>query len=289
MRRELLVTATLSIACTMPNPAFDRAGGTEDVGEGDGDPGDGDPGDGDPGDGDPGDGDPGDGDPGDGDPGDGDPGDGDGDGDGEPGCVAPLTDCDGACVDLDTDPSNCGSCGGPCDGVCNGGICEPVGERLVFLSSQPLTGAMGGLDGADGFCTELAASAGIDGTFMAWLSTAQLGPAARMNHFPGPYRLVTGTLVANNWTDLTDGTLAHPIDLDESGQVLSGIGVCEGNEVWTNTKIDGTPRSTKDCGGWLGGDTSTVGQFSAADPSWTEENCDSVSCETPLPIYCVQQ
>lgn len=149
---------------------------------------------------------------------------------------------------------------------------------------------MAGLEGADDHCNQLAAGAGVEGDFKAWLSTDDLGPVDRMVHSPAPYRLVTGELVANNWADLTDGTLAHPINRDESGGVIVNVGVCEGNEVWTNTKFDGTSLSSMDCGGWVTLEgTSSVGRFSVADGSWTTADCPSVNCSTPLPIYCVQQ
>jgi len=47
----------------------------------------------------------------------------------EPTCVAPLVDCGGTCVDLNTDRSNCGRCGTLCGGApfttgtCVGGVC----------------------------------------------------------------------------------------------------------------------------------------------------------------------
>ncbi len=36
---------------------------------------------------------------------------------------APLTDCAGTCVDLASDPGNCGECGNACAGTCQGGAC----------------------------------------------------------------------------------------------------------------------------------------------------------------------
>jgi DNA-binding beta-propeller fold protein YncE len=56
-------------------------------------------------------------------------GDGNGGGGGSDQC--PFTICDGQCVDLNTDPNNCGFCGGICasDNTCVGGACvEVVGE-----------------------------------------------------------------------------------------------------------------------------------------------------------------
>ncbi len=47
----------------------------------------------------------------------------------------PGSMCGGACVDLDSDPSNCGSCGHACSGAsCVGGVCcETVGSRVDVL------------------------------------------------------------------------------------------------------------------------------------------------------------
>jgi hypothetical protein len=275
-----VVVALFDLGCTIDNPAFDPprettvADGPEtgDAGSGDGDPGDGDPGDGDPGDG------------------DGDPGDGDGDGD--PGCEPPLTTCDGDCVDLGSDPSNCGQCGQPCFGTCAGGSCINEAHRIVFTTSKPHNGAFGGFEGADSYCNESAAEAGLSGVFMAWISTAQLGPAARMTHFMGPYRLPNGELIANDWIDLTDGALAHAIDSDEFGELPPAAEICEGQEVWTNTDPDGTPLTELDCQGWTSADqsaTSNAGQWSGTMFSWTASGCVSIGCAATAPIYCVQQ
>ena len=150
---------------------------------------------------------------------------------------------------------------------------------------------MGGLEGADSWCTQLAFNAGLMGQFKAWLSTAEAGPATRFNAFPGPYKLVTGELVANDWGDLIDGSLAHPIDRTESGEMIFDDFVCEGQEVWTNTKSDGSPTGANDCEEWKSEvGNSNIGRFSATDAVWTNYfGCDPVSCQTPLPLYCVQQ
>jgi len=45
----------------------------------------------------------------------------------EAGCPTGMTLCGGVCVDLMSDPSNCGACGDPCAGCCIGGACTPEG------------------------------------------------------------------------------------------------------------------------------------------------------------------
>jgi hypothetical protein len=53
------------------------------------------------------------------------PGLGDAGGDGGMACLAPLVLCSNTCVDTDTDPMNCGSCGKVCpSNSCQGGLCQ---------------------------------------------------------------------------------------------------------------------------------------------------------------------
>lgn len=54
---------------------------------------------------------------------------------GGPTCTAPLVSCDGACVDLETDPDHCGSCTHQCaSGICVAGHCsgEPWGHIVAI-------------------------------------------------------------------------------------------------------------------------------------------------------------
>ena len=43
-------------------------------------------------------------------------------------CPEGTSDCNGACVDTQTDTNNCGECGTACTGteVCNAGVCAPA-------------------------------------------------------------------------------------------------------------------------------------------------------------------
>ena len=127
---------------------------------------------------------------------------------------------------------------------------------------------------------------------MAWLSAGQLGPANRMTHFMGQYRLPNGELIANDWVDLTDGTLAHPIDQNEFGEMPPIAGICQGQEVWTNTKPDGTPLSGLDCQGWTSANglvTSNAGEWTQIDFNWTASACISLLCSAQAAVYCFQQ
>ena len=65
---------------------------------------------------------------------------------------------------------------------------------------------------------------------MAWLSDSTASPSTRFTRSSVPYVLPDGTtVVANNWADLTHGTLQFPINLAECLKfLLYGF-----NPVWT--------------------------------------------------------
>src|SRR5215211_4295256 len=141
----------------------------------------------------------------------------------------------GSCVAAVPDP--CARCSG--DEVCSGGAClVPAcgagGPCRVFLSSIRYDGNLGGLNGADAKCQDLANAAGLPGSYKAWLSDSTSSPSSRFVPSTGPYRLVTGTTIAANWTDLTDGPLLAPITVTETG---GGFGSSE--RVWTHSLSNG--------------------------------------------------
>ena len=119
-----------------------------------------------------------------------------------------------------------------------GGKCKkPTGPtKIIFLSSQSYTGNLGGLAGADAKCQQLADNAGLSGTYKAWLSVYGFDPITRIIPSTAPYVRTDGAIIANNFDDLTDGSLEHslqhPIMLDEHGQAIA-------SPVWTDTGSGG--------------------------------------------------
>ncbi len=93
-------------------------------------------------------------------------------------------------------------------------------DRLRAFASS-----LGGLPGADDKCNTLAMEAELAnaGSFLAWLSAEDKSPMSRMVHHDQPYLLLDGqTIIADSWTDLTDGSLDAPIMIDELGMVAHG-------------------------------------------------------------------
>ena len=221
------------------------------------------------------------------------------------GVCAPSTcenTCAGCCYDGQCYPGNtnatCGQDGAVCvscagDEICTAeGVCGPPstcgigGPCTVFVTSVDSQGNLGGLAGADTLCQSLAAASGLFGTYRAWLSDGAESPSTRFVHSTGPYQLVDGTTIANNWADLTDSALQAPIVITEQGAVVVG------EEVWTNTRADGTAISdTRHCHDWTTVD-SGVGQIGRAWANnvedWTDAHTVS-ACSAGHHLYCFQQ
>jgi len=163
-------------------------------------------------------------------------------------------------------------------------------RKRVFVTSQLYTGNFGGLAGADARCQERADAAGLGGTYMAWLSDNTGSPSTRFTRSSVPYVLVDGTVVADNWTDLTDGTIDAPINRTElNGAPPNGDMTCTSVSVWTNTRTDGTQWNPgNSCNNWTGTGSALWGYFTLASAEWTTA-CQGGICTWREPIYCFQQ
>jgi hypothetical protein len=136
-------------------------------------------------------------------------------------CLAPKSGCGGSCVDLASDPKNCGTCGHDClGGTCSAGKCDPVtlvtGQasvtriaptptRLYWSRSKTNTQASGifasDVDGQNavpfygtiGYCGALVASS----THVYFTCDAQLLRCPRASCGTGPTSLAAQTSVAD--------------------------------------------------------------------------------------------
>ena len=121
-------------------------------------------------------------------------------------------------------------------------------EKTVFITSAKFKGNLGGLAGADDKCQAEAdgpASIVPSGTYLAWLSDGTDSPDTRFTKSAHPYMLLDGTKIAENYTDLTDGSILHAINIDSTGKAL-GL-----RKFWTGTNADGTSSDhVVTCDGW---------------------------------------
>ena len=122
-------------------------------------------------------------------------------------------------------------------------------EMSFFITSVgPGTGAdLGGLDGADAYCEQLADAAGAGGrTWRAYLSTQEAGGApaenARDRIGEGRWQNAEGTVIAANLDELHgENNLTKETALDENGEQVNGRGDSPNrHDILTGSQPDGT-------------------------------------------------
>jgi hypothetical protein len=181
---------------------------------------------------------------------------------------------------------NAGSCGTPAPTGCG------TGSKCVFMTAATFAPTFNGSFGADVRCQNAAnaGSSGVQGrTFKAWVADSASSPSTRFTQAAVPYKLLDGTTIASNWSDLTDGVLTAAIGLDEHGMPRTG-------PVWTNTLPSGTANNgsanlgADSCVMWgnPGAPSAWIGTGGAlTNSTWT--NSGQASCATTSALYCFEQ
>ena len=168
------------------------------------------------------------------------------------------------------------------DAVFQGSVpAPPSGVFWVFVTRETYNGALGGLDGADAKCQDAALTVNLPGTWVAWLSDDNTDARDRIRD--GQYELIPPVrdIVAVDLADLTDGSLAAPIRVDEDA-------FPNGTSVWTGTQTDGT-RTGSTCSGWTtvaDSAQATFGVSDFADEKWTDDDEGPQSCDEERSLYC---
>jgi hypothetical protein len=182
--------------------------------------------------------------------------------------------------------------GSTADGGGDGDAAAPdaaKGPRILFVTSDRFNGSLGGVAGADNKCTALAADAGLNGSYVAWVGSGTSGPAARI---PDPTRAIVypdGTPVASNLADLATTGPRAPIVVTEKKSKL-GAAACTDDRVWTNTTAAGDIAAPSlDCSSWGNVTTSgNAGQLGGAHDEWTD-GCPQQNCDGNAHLYCFQK
>jgi hypothetical protein len=148
-----------------------------------------------------------------------------------------------------------------------GGGAQAPKTSFFITSAGPGNGAqLGGLEGADRHCQQLAEAAGITGmTWHAYLSTTAAGGRAAVNARDrigrGPWYNVKGVMVAQSVADLhsDNNKLGKENSLTEKGTVVNGRGDTPNmHDILTGSRLDGTasPDSVDTtCRNWTSSDS----------------------------------
>ncbi|MFT4038682.1 MAG: DUF1554 domain-containing protein [Thermomicrobiales bacterium] len=215
-------------------------------------------------------------------------------------CPTGQKACDGACIassaccsDADcTSPQTCRA------GVCATPACGAGGNCTVFISASSTTGNIGGVAAGDAFCQSAASTAGLTGTYKAWLGDSTSVPSTRFTNTSaaGPYVLVGNSAldganppptVAADFAALTNCSggrkcLQHVIDRTETGATTTAF-------TWTGVRADGAVERVT-CGNWSNNWSS--------DQGWSGYNGDGGDtwasfapnvCSFAYRLYCFQQ
>jgi hypothetical protein len=209
-----------------------------------------------------------------------------------PDCKCGNGVCDGTAA---YPPETCATCKKDCGECTAPPTPVPGSGKRVFVTSTDIAANFGGIAGANSICQNAATVAGLTGTFKAWVGDSVSGPATNFTHPTVPYYKfdgVSSVTVANGWADLTDGTLAAPIDRDEYGVQWTPYGV------WTSVNPDGTPCGSNHCFDWTTTSVAVGGRqgvTSETSSFWTVNSgfgCmfDAPACNTTLTrVYCFEQ
>jgi hypothetical protein len=215
---------------------------------------------------------------------------------GEPPCGSRVCDdvADRCVVDCDADED------GDQAVACGGSDCDDdddeinlnttdyacVDARRVFTTSQVYNGNLGGAVGADAICQQAAGVAQLGGTWLAFI-VDDANDLQRHSQATVPYMRLDGTWLADDWTDLTDGSLAATADRDQQGQSVGG-------NAWTGFKQVGGGGAAN-CDNWStaqrgclqGGPCGAAGETGMTDGHW--QGWFVFHCSDNYRLYCIEQ
>lgn len=159
----------------------------------------------------------------------------------------------------------------------------PVRPNFVFVSSKKyVPKALGGLEGADTQCSELATAAGLDGHFVAWLSTSTVDAKDRLGA-ASAWRNTQNNPFADQPNELFgDEQVYQPVRFDENGDAVTGL-------VATGTSPRGVA-AAENCNDWSsdsGSAALVTGDPTAGSALWTADY-DGSSCAEQYHLYCFQ-
>ena len=166
-------------------------------------------------------------------------------------------------------------------------VAEPV--TRVFVTKDAHSANFGGVSGANAVCQVAADAESLGGAWKAWVSDrGSNSPAANLTQQSHQYALLDGTVIADDWTDLTDGTLTAGINIDETG------GITDAQGVFTGTNTDGTAQAQSGnlCEDWTTTPGAIAGQFSVIGLSgetggyWSYRG--TAWCNVSARFYCFE-
>lgn len=162
--------------------------------------------------------------------------------------------------------------------TCSKSACKAY--KIAFVTSTTYRGNLGGALGADKLCQERAEAAGLSGTYMAWIGDSITSPLTRFSQWDGPYAKVTQGKVADDWKDLSDGSLDSTMTADEFGKVSGGT-----LNAWIGMEHPAVTPSVSNCLDWTSKTATDQGTYLSS--LWSSKKTSS--CAAEMRLYCFEQ
>ena len=153
----------------------------------------------------------------------------------------------------------------------------------AFVTSKEYDGILDSKEDYSSVCSYLGNLPGSSDNsyWVAWLSTPSRSVKDKIRDLK--YVLMNNsTVIAYNKTDLIDGKLGSPINMDESQNIVNDA------VVWTGTSQNGIGTSSN-CSNWTSSNQSlkaTYGLSSSTDSTWTSK--DLKTCDNKARLYCFE-
>lgn len=168
-------------------------------------------------------------------------------------------------------------------------------DQILPVSSATYRGT--GIGGAHAICQATANTASLGGSWSAWMTQAGTSTASaphfHLKQSSIPYVTVENFKIADDWTDLTDGSLDMGIVTTETGGALANSNPLVWTNVGTNGQFNDSNWNTGTCAqhgaGWTTNSASLSGSYAeagAASSRWTAVG--SATCDTAKHIYCIE-
>ncbi len=154
-------------------------------------------------------------------------------------------------------------------------------SRIFVTSEAWRRSNVDGLGGADLKCNAAAATAGLSGTWKALLSDDSTSAIKRIEWNANEYQTLTGLKIADDISDLFDGSLDNSISFDEYSNPRAV-------NVWSGTDEYGNSIIGYDADGWTGwSDIAVYGNSGSTTGTWINSG-DSTRSSHTYSLYCVQ-
>jgi hypothetical protein len=166
--------------------------------------------------------------------------------------------------------------------ACNGDLdCE----RVVFTTSVPYEGNLGGVGGGDAKCQALADGSRLSSVrgrrFVAWLGDADASALARVPQGTRRYRRPDGMVVQRNFQAFLSEPLLAPIAVDEQGGLVDDASAPSSQRAWGYA-------APGDCLGWNSASSANSGVFGLVTTTDTWNFSATQTCERPARLYCFE-